>query len=169
MPLLLALVAVAHIAVTLVLALATRLSNIGAVVVTAQTACRRNQAAAEAARRERWCLLVGLDAAAGVCDVADGRLDGRLAHLLLEVLAVDVRRDAGLDFLFPQLLLGINHGVAVAALLLGVARADAVAGAAATGRAAAAAGVALPDAHLAAHFVAAGEAGNGVVADGGRG
>lgn len=158
-------VAVADITVAAVLALTALLSNVGAVVIAAEAAGRRDQAAAEAARHERRGLVAGRNVTA---DVTEGGLDGGLAHLaLLEVLVGDVRRDAGLHLVRPQLLLGVTHGVGVVALL-GVARADGEAGAAVAGRAAAAVVVALAVAHLAAHLVAAGEAGDGVVADGGR-
>lgn len=129
-------------------------------VITAEATGGRDQAAAEAARSQGRA---GLHIAA---DIPKGRLYRTLPHLALLRLGLShIRHDARLNVVHPQLLLGVDG---LGAALLGVAGADGEARAAVAGCAASAVVVALAVADLGAHLVAAGQAGDGVVADGGR-
>lgn len=124
---------------TLVGALSTRLSNVAAVILTAESSPGVGEAAADAA------LIQG----------------GISSFQLLHGILLDAHVLQG----FTQGLVGINH--LVAALVVRVAGADVVAGAAVAGEAAAAVGVTLAHADVVAGGVAAHHAGDGVVAEGG--
>jgi hypothetical protein len=143
------LVAGANLAIAKVLALAAGLANVGAVVLAAETAEGREQAAADAAGVEGR---PGLNIA-GLNDAFNGGLHDVLVDLgLSELLLAGEGSEGRLHLVFPDLLLAINL---VAAAFAGVASADSVAGAAIAGKATSAVRVAFSDTHVVASGVAA--------------